>query len=109
MTFSVPSPSSRPLLDFAGKGSSGIHAFLWCFFSLNLADVSDFVFFVSGAGKGRKSPRRKGGGVLLLGNIERGKGVSEEGRWGGALLRWEGVAGRGVGLNIFFGAEMSTK
>ena len=38
--------------------------------------------------------------------IERGGGFSEDGRRGGAHLRWEGVAGRGGGgLNFFFGCR----
>ena len=71
------------------------------FLFLNLADVSDIFIFssVSGAGKGTKSSRQKGGG-LLFGN--RDGGGSEEGRLGGAHRRWEGVAGWGAGLNIFF-------
>ena len=60
--------------------------------------------------KSRRSFPKRGGGNSYL-EIERGWRVSEEGRRGGAHRGWKGVAGRGGGwgLNIFFGAEMSTK
>ena len=71
---------------------------------LFLVDVLNIFYFssVSGPAKGRRSPRRKGGGGnLVFGNREGGR-VSEDGRRGGAQRGWEGVAGGGGGLNIFF-------
>ena len=62
---------------------------------------------ISGAGRGRRSTRRKREGHFLFG-IERGGGFSEEGRRGGAHWGWE-CCGDWLGLNIFFGAEMCTK
>ena len=61
----------------------------------DLVDVSDLFkfFFCFGGGKGRRSPRRKGGGDFLFKNGEGGR-VAEEGRQGGEHWGWEGVAGR---------------
>ena len=67
---------------------------------LDLADVADIFYFssVSGAGRGRISLRRKGGGYFYL-EIERGGGfLRREAGW--CTPAWEGVAGRGGGLNI---------
>ena len=66
---------------------------------LNLVDVSDifnFFFCFGGGEREEESEAKRVGGYFYL-KIERGKGVSEEGRRGGAHLRWEGVAGRGGG------------
>ena len=45
---------------------------------------------VQGAGKVRRSPRRKRGQCFLSGN--KGRVGGREGRWGGAHPGWEGVA-----------------
>ena len=74
-----------------------------------LMDASDiFCFFLLGGG-GRGSPRRRerGGDRFFVGN-PRGGGVSR-GRGAGRVstAKWRILGGGG--LNIFFGAEMSTK
>ena len=69
---------------------------------LFLADVSDifYFFFCSGGGEMEEESEVKGGGTFHL-EIERGR-VSAEGRRRGVRQAWEGVVGRGGGLNIFF-------
>ena len=73
-------------------------------------DVSDIFYFVC-SGRGRGSPRRRegGGGIGFLLKIPGGGSPAQEGPRGR-----EGVCGDlgsclGGRLNIFFGAEMSTK
>ena len=78
---------------------------------LLLVDVSDFFFFCSGRGKG--AVRGAGRGDRFLLNSQYGGGVLQEGegprgREGRCLWRI-GEFGRGGWLNIFLGAELSTK
>ena len=77
----------------------------------SLVDVSDF-FFLVGEGEGRVRDGGRGGGQFFIENPRRGGGgFSGRGRGQGAervsVANW-GIFGGG-GLNIFFGAEMSTK
>ena len=95
------------------------NVFLSCYFvscisllkqGRNLPDVSDILYFFVyfGAGKGRKSPRRKEGGGYFYLKVEKGGRVPRRG--GGVVCTAAGsVAGRGVGAKYFFGAEMSSK
>ena len=72
-------------------------------------DVSDISYFVcSWTGKGESEARGGGGGPIFIGNPKRGVFRRERGRGAGRVsaANW-GIGGGG--LNIFLGAEMSTK
>ena len=58
-----------------------------------------------GQGKGGGVPGERRGGVTFYLEVEGGGRVNEEERRGGAHWGWEGVAGRGGGLNIFSGPK----
>ena len=75
-----------------------------------LVDVSDSVYFIfSARGWERESPRRHGGeGSIFIENHRRGVSERERGRGAGRVSAANWGFGGG-GLNIFFGAEMSTK
>ena len=77
-------------------------------------DVWDFFFFCSGRGKGESEAPGGGGGVIGFLLNFRGGGVgSRRGMGQGAgrvsAANWGIFGGGGGGLNIFFGAEMSTE
>ena len=69
MTFSVPSPSSRPLLDFAGKVLGLGMVFFFC--------------SVRGRGKWREASEQVRGGLSFIENRRGGNDEEEEEAGGG--------------------------
>ena len=81
---------------------------------LNSVDVSEIFYFFVGSGKGKEeseAPGGGGGGFGFIENPRRGGGFPGEGPRGreGVCSELGNFFGGGGALNIFFGAEMSTK